>query len=105
MERGGFVYIMANNRPTLYVGVTNDLVRRVYEHQQGLVDSFTAKYYCHKLVYYEICDSIEQAIVREKQLKDLNREDKLRLIRTINPTMKDLFDTILGAVAPATLPE
>lgn len=95
MEKGGFVYVMANNRPTLYVGVTNDLIRRLYEHQQEVIAGFTAKYHCHKLVYYEVCDSIEQAIIREKQLKDLNREDKLSLIRTLNSTMEDLTYKIL----------
>ena len=94
---------MANNRPTLYVGVTNDLVRRVYEHQNNLVPGFTAKYICHKLVYFEPFDGIEQAIIREKQIKDLDREDKLKLIRKINPTMENLSYTILNA--PVGLPE
>jgi len=94
---------MANNRPTLYVGVTSDLIKRVYEHKNNLILGFTAKYLCHKLVYYEVFEFIEQAIIREKQIKDLNREDKLRLIRKTNPTMKDLSYTILDA--PVGLPE
>jgi len=86
---------MANNRPTLYVGVTSDLIKRICEHQQEFVASFTAKYHCHKLVYYEITDGIEQAIIREKQLKNLNRDDKLALIRSMNPRMEDLYNKIL----------
>ncbi|MBN2585270.1 GIY-YIG nuclease family protein [Patescibacteria group bacterium] len=95
MTKGGYTYIMANNRPTLYVGVTNNLVRRVYEHKNNLVPGFTARYLCHKLVYYKVCDTIEQAIIAEKQIKYLNREEKLRLIRKTNPTMRDLYNTIL----------
>ena len=95
MTKGGYTYIMANRRPTLYVGVTNDLIKRVYEHKNNLVPGFTARYLCHKLVYYEAFDRIEQAIIREKQIKNLNREDKLKLIRKTNPTMKDLYNTIL----------
>ena len=90
----GFVYIMANDRPTLYVGVTNDLVRRVYDHKQGIGSAFTSQYRLKKVVYYEMCDTIEQAIVREKQLKDFNRIEKLELIRRSNPEFKDLFDEI-----------
>ena len=105
MVKGGFAYIMANSRPTLYVGVTADLIKRVYEHKQEVIPGFTAKYHCHKLVYYESFDTIETAIVREKQLKDLDRADKLRLIRTINPRIEDLYHKILDATAEAVLPE
>ena len=86
---------MANNRPTLYAGVTNNLIKRVYEHKNNLVKGFTSKYNLHKLVYYEYFDTIEQAIIREKQIKDLNRIDKLNLIQKFNPTFKDLYDRIL----------
>jgi len=87
---------MANTRPTLYTGVTNNLVRRVYEHQHNLVKGFTAKYNLHMLVYYEYLDTIEQAIIREKQIKDMDRKDKLEMIQRFNPTFKDLYGLILG---------
>ncbi len=91
----GYVYIMANNRPTLYAGVTSNLVKRVYEHKNNLVPGFTSKYNLHELVYYEVIDTIEQAIVREKQIKDMNRKEKLAMIKKLNPTMKDLYNQIL----------
>lgn len=87
---------MANARPTLYTGVTNSLVKRVYQHKHNEdPKSFTAKYGVHNLVYYECYDTIMQAIIREKQIKDMNRLDKLKLIKTFNPSFKDLYDWIL----------
>ena len=94
MIKGGYVYIMANIRQTLYAGVTNNLQTRVYQHKSNLVKGFTSEYNLHMLVYYESFDTIEQAIIREKQIKDMNRKDKLAMIYKINPEFKDLFDQI-----------
>jgi len=90
-----YVYIMANSRPTLYTGVTNNLVKRVYEHKEELMDGFTKKYHLHKLVYYELVDGQIEAIIREKQIKDMNRFDKLNMIRKFNPNFSDLYERIL----------
>ena len=75
----------------LYTGVTNDLVRRVYEHKNKLMEGFTKKYNLVKLVYYEAGNDIESAIVREKQIKGGSREKKIRLIESMNPEWKDLY--------------
>jgi putative endonuclease len=89
-----FVYILANKRNgTLYIGVTNDLVRRMYEHNNSIVDGFTKKYNIKILVYYEMTENIMSAIEREKNLKRWNRKWKLDLIEKENPEWKDLtFD-------------
>ena len=81
---------MASASGTLYTGVTNDLYRRVYEHKNNLIEGFTKKYACHKLIYFEETTDIESAILREKQLKNWNRKKKEFLIATKNPTWKDL---------------
>ncbi|OGH18059.1 MAG: hypothetical protein A3F31_03935 [Candidatus Levybacteria bacterium RIFCSPHIGHO2_12_FULL_38_12] len=96
MKKGGFVYIMANDRPTLYTGVTSNLIGRVYQHKNNLVKGFTSKYNLHKLVYYEIFDTIEEAIIREKKIKDMNKIDKLEMIKKFNPIFEDLYNQILG---------
>ena len=75
----------------LYAGVTNDLVRRVFEHKEALAGGFTQKYNVKKLVYYEIFENIEDAITREKQIKAGSRKKKLALISSTNPTFKDLY--------------
>jgi len=93
--RSGYVYIMANNRPTLYTGVTSNLIKRVYEHKNYQGSKFTAKYNLHKLVYYESFEKIEQAIIREKQIKDMNRIDKLSMIRKFNSSFKDLYEDLI----------
>jgi putative endonuclease len=86
-----YVYILASKRNgTLYIGVTNDLNRRIYEHKNSLVDGFTRKYNIKILVYYELTNSIESAITREKQFKKWNRDWKIRLIEEKNPIWEDL---------------
>ena len=78
----------------LYVGVTNDLIRRVYEHKEGLVDGFTKKYNIVKLAYYEVFEDIENAILREKQIKAGSRQKKVQLIGSINREWRDLYDEL-----------
>jgi putative endonuclease len=85
-----FVYIMASDSGTLYIGITNDLNRRVSEHKLGLHEGFTKRYACHKLVYYEQYNDAYDAINREKQLKRWRRAKKEWLIATINKTWRDL---------------
>ena len=89
-----YVYIMGNDRPTLYIGLTNDLIRRVYEHKQGFVEGFTKKYGLKKLLYFEVFNRVKDAIAREKQLKHWKRNWKLNLIKKTNPTLKDLYSEI-----------
>jgi putative endonuclease len=90
------VYILASQRNgTLYIGVTSDLVQRVWQHRNGVVEGFTQKYGVHMLVYYELHDDMENAIIREKRLKKWNRAWKLRLIEEKNPEWNDLYETIL----------
>lgn len=91
-----YIYIMGNERPTLYIGVTNDLMRRVYEHKEGLVEGFTKKYGLKKLLYYEQGSEILPVIEREKCLKRWKREWKLELIKKFNPTLKDLYYEIIA---------
>lgn len=80
---------------TLYTGITNDLVRRVFEHREKLVEGFTKKYDLNKLVYYEVYESPEQAILREKQIKGGSRKKKLNLINNFNKDWKDLYESII----------
>jgi len=90
-----FVYILASRRNgTLYIGMTNDLVRRVWEHKQALVEGFTKKYGVHRLVWFETSEGPEAAISREKQLKKWKRAWKLELIEEGNPEWKDLYEEI-----------
>ena len=87
-----YVYIMTNKRNTvLYVGVTNDLVRRVYEHREKLADGFTKRYNIVKLVYYEVSEDVENAILREKQIKAGSRQKKVQLVNSINKGWRDLY--------------
>jgi putative endonuclease len=90
-----YVYIMTNSRNTvLYVGVTNDLIRRVYEHKEKLADGFTKRYNIVKLVYYEVLEDIENAILREKQIKAGSRRKKIQLINSMNKEWLDLYDEL-----------
>jgi len=91
-----YVYILAS-RPggTLYVGVTNDLVRRIYEHKNGFVEGFTKRYNIHRLVYFEVYSSIHDALQREKNIKHWPRAWKTRLILQSNPTWRDLYEEII----------
>ena len=91
-----YVYTLASQRNgTLYTGVTNDLVRRVYEHREGLADGFTKKHGVKSLVHFEVFESVENAIQREKQLKDWRRVWKVDLIEQSNPYWRDLYDEIV----------
>ena len=92
-----YVYILASGRNgTLYTGVTNDLVRRVWEHKQKAVPGFTKRYGVDRLVWFESGNSIEAAIAREKQLKHWNRQWKIDLFKDINPNWDDLYPAIAG---------
>jgi len=90
-----YVYIMTNkDNRVLYTGVTNDLQRRVYEHKNKLAEGFTKEYNVIKLVYYEVCENIENAILREKQIKGGSREKKVRLVNSINEEWHDLYEKL-----------
>ena len=96
MYKKGYVYILFSKRNgTLYVGVTSNLVKRIYEHKNKQVDGFTKKYNVDKLGYYEICDDIEIAINREKKIKKYSRKQKLDLIEINNPNWVDLYNEII----------
>ncbi len=93
---GYFVYILASQRNgTFYVGVTNNLVRRIKEHKDKKAEGFSAKYGVNRLVYYEVYGRIEDAIAREKRLKKWERSWKLRIIEEMNPDWRDLYNDIL----------
>jgi len=90
------VYILANQENgTLYTGVTSDLIQRIYEHKNGLKSGFTKKYDCKNLVYFELFDDMENAIIREKQIKGGSRKKKLTLINNANKEWKDLYKNIV----------
>jgi len=92
-----WVYIVTNlHESVFYVGMTNDLARRVSEHHSGELPGFTSAYRCRKLIYYEHCTDVQDAIVREKQLKKWSRQKKLALIATLNPRWRDLAPEVLG---------
>ena len=89
------VYIMTNTKNgTLYTGVTLDLLKRVYEHKTGIMKGFIHKYACKNLVFYELHDTMEAAIAREKQIKAGSRKKEIELIKTMNPDWKDLYTSL-----------
>jgi len=90
-----YVYIMASKRNgTLYVGVTSDLLRRIYEHREGIIEGFTKTYGIKTLVYYEVHPEINEAILREKRIKTWKRQWKINLIQKENPEWRDLYGDI-----------
>jgi putative endonuclease len=95
MESAYWVYILASKRNgTLYIGVTNNLSRRVFEHKERVVRGFTSRYGVHMLVWYETYADVREAIAREKKLKKWNRAWKLQLIEAVNPTWRDLYQDL-----------
>ena len=96
MENQSFIYILTNNHnTTLYIGVTNNLLRRTFEHKEKFNAGFTKKYNLTKLVYYEIFCDIDSAILREKKLKGGSRQKKIDLINNFNPDWEDLYEKII----------
>ena len=97
MEKQFYVYILASDRNgTLYIGVTSNLIQRVWQHQEKQVDGFTKKYDVQKLVWFEHHENAESAITREKQIKKWNRNWKIRLIEETNPYWNDLYPLIIN---------
>ncbi|MCE3044675.1 GIY-YIG nuclease family protein [Legionella sp. 16cNR16C] len=96
MQMESYVYLLTNkHNNVLYTGVTNNLIRRVYEHKNKLVKGFTQKYNVDRLVYYEVCSGIIVAIEREKQIKGWSRKKKNDLINALNPGWDDLYSSLL----------
>ena len=93
-----YVYIMASKSRVLYVGITNDIVRRVWEHRNNVNPGFTSKYRIHRLVYFEMFKYVGNAIAREKRIKGWLREKKVALIRSANPTWEDLSEGWFEAI-------
>ena len=97
MDKQSYVYILASGRyGTLYVGVTADLIRRVWQHKEGVVDGFTKTHRVNQLVWYEVHTDIVAAITREKQIKKWPRNWKINLIQTTNPTWHDLYPAVVA---------
>ena len=95
MNNQYYVYIMTNAKHSaLYTGVTSDLKRRVWEHKGKFVEGFTKRYHIDMLMYYEVCESIESAIAREKQIKAGSRQDKIDLINSFNRAWRDLYEEL-----------
>jgi putative endonuclease len=93
MNKSYYVYIVSSKNDTvIYIGVTNNLKRRVYEHKNKLIEGFTSKYNVSKLIYYEEFDNVTNAIAREKQLKNWHHEWKINLVKKKNPLFKEIMD-------------
>ncbi len=92
MNHSYWTYIVASRTGTLYVGITNNIERRIWEHKTGQIDGFSQKYHCERLVYYEVFDQVLDAIAREKRLKGWRREKKIVLIESRNPRWEDLAE-------------
>ena len=96
MKKEGYTYILFNRKNgTLYVGAKSDLIKRIYQHKNKLIEGFSKKYGVDKLGYYEVYSDIESAIAREKQIKAGSRKKKIDLIEEINPNWDDLYDSLL----------
>jgi putative endonuclease len=96
IEKQGYVYILTNiHNKVLYTGVTSNLIKRVYEHKNELVDGFTKKYNVHKLIHFEVFNNMIDAITREKQIKGWLRKKKIALIESRNPKWKDLYEDLV----------
>ena len=96
MNKQPAVYILASKRNgTLYIGVTSNLVKRIWEHKNNMIEGFTKRYTVHRLVWYELHDNMESALIREKRLKNWKRKWKLELIETKNPKWLDLYNMIV----------
>jgi len=96
MNKQPAVYILASKRNgTLYIGVTSDLVKRIWQHKNNMVEGFTKRYGVHRVVWYELHDNMQSAIEREKRMKGWKRKWKLELIESMNPNWQDLYHTIV----------
>jgi len=105
MEKSFYVYILASKRNgTLYIGVTSDLLKRVWEHKKKLAEGFTERYSVDKLVYYEQFQDAESALRREKRIKKYNRKWKLDLIEKSNPDWKDLYEELISGLTDQACP-
>lgn len=96
-ERHFYIYMTTNKaRRPIYIGVTNDLLRRIMEHREKVIpESFASQYNCTRLIWYQMTQDVEAAIAREKQLKGWRREKKIKLIEAMNPTWEDLYENLL----------
>ncbi len=96
LTRNYYVYIVASQTRTIYIGLTNNLVRRIFQHKEKVVEGFTRKYNCTRLVYFEHFNDVRAAIAREKQIKDWIRKKKVALVESMNPQWEDLTDSVVG---------